>query len=132
MVPINALMTFLIVSRSPAWVAVTASVVLLLSAHAFVRGYVTRLSIDNDGIRLRRLTGSIFISWIDIREIGEYAPGGGVGGTEYVYVTTRSCPPKGKWDVDEKTIQVQSRAGILEALNDARAAATADIPSDDE
>ena len=79
---------------------------------------------EDAGVRLKRLGGDLFIAWADIRGIGVYVPGGGVGATEYLYVSTRDSPPVGKWEVGEQTIQIQNRPGVLEALQAARSRST--------
>ena len=122
MLPINVLMVFLLTTRTMWWTKLTAAAVFLITFYTFVRGYMTRLTIDADGVRLRRPWRSIRLSWDQIRHIGVYAPGGGVGGAEYVYITTREDPPIYQWDIDESTIQVQAHPGLLDVLNDAKPA----------
>lgn len=117
--PINALMVFILSIRAMWWTKLTAGIVIAVSLYALVRGYVTRLTIDADGVRLRRLTGAILLPWNRIRRIGVYSPGGGVGGAEYVFVTTKDQPPEYKWDIDGSTIQVQAHPGLVDALKQA-------------
>lgn len=123
MLPVNGLMLFVLLSRSEEWQKWSAGLVHALSLYALYRGYLVRLNITNTGVRLRRLFGSIELKWKDVKQIGEYIPGGGLGATEYVYITKRDQPPAGKWDIDENTIQVQAQSGLLEHLERARAEA---------
>ncbi len=119
MLPINILMGFLLATRAMWWTKLTAAAVILITLYTFFRGYLTRLTMDADGVRLSRPGRNILLPWDQIRHIGEYAPGGGVGGAEYVYVTTRESPPTYKWEIDQTTIQTQAHPGLLDALNKA-------------
>lgn len=56
------------------------------------------------------------IPWSRVRRVDAYVPGGGLGATRYIYITTHNRPPLGKWEIDAETIQVQEQAGLLEAL----------------
>jgi hypothetical protein len=116
MLPINILMGFLLATRAMWWTKLTAAAVILITLYTFVRGYLTRLTMDADGVYLRRPGRDILLPWDQIRHIGEYAPGGGVGGAEYVYVTKQDTPPTYKWEIDESTIQIQAHPGLLDAL----------------
>ena len=118
MLPVNGLMLFVLLSRSEDWQKWSAGLVQSLSLYALYRGYVIRLVISDSNVRLRRLFGTIKIAWTDITSIGEYIPGGGLGATEYVYITKHDRPPAGKWDVDEHTIQVQAQEGLLPLLEE--------------
>lgn len=104
----------------PNWIRISAGAVIAMTVWGLIRGYGRRLVIEADGVRLKRFGGNLFISWSDVRSIGVYVPGGGVGATEYLYVSTRDRPPRGKWDIDAETIQIQNRTGALEALQAAR------------
>ena len=126
MLPVNGLMLFVLLSRSEEWQKWSAGLVHALSLYALYRGYVVRLVITNTGVRLRRLFGSIELKWNDVKQIGEYIPGGGLGATEYVYITKRDQPPAGKWDIDEHTVQVQAQTGLIETLETTRAEAEND------
>ena len=115
MLPICALQVFLIAQNAPAWMKWSGGAVVLMSLIGFVRGYVRRLILDSNGATLRRLTGSIYLPWKIVRAIGVYLPGGGVGATQYFYITARETAPVAAWDIDESTIQIQNREGLLEA-----------------
>lgn len=116
MLPINGLQIFLIVANTPTWIKVTAAVVVLWTLLALAQGYLRRLIVDRRGARLRGLFRSIEIPWNAVSKIDVYIPGGGLGATPYLYMTTRHEPPLGKWDIDDETIQVQDRPGLLEAV----------------
>lgn len=120
MLPINILMGFLLATRTMWWTKLTAAAVILITLYTFFRGYLTRLTMDAAGVRLSRPGRVILLPWNQIRRIGEYAPGGGVGGAEYIYITTREKPPTYKWEIDDTTIQTQAHPGLLDALNKAR------------
>ncbi|MFQ5500828.1 MAG: hypothetical protein ACE5EQ_00825 [Phycisphaerae bacterium] len=116
MAPINGLMVALILGKTPIWMSTSAGIVLALTILVAFRGYVRRLVLTSRGPRMIRLTGSIEIPWSQVRRVGVYAPGGGIGGNEYVYITTRDTPPMGKWDIDDQTFQLQDRPGLIEAI----------------
>jgi len=116
MLPINGLMVFLLAANTPTWMKITAGIVVMWTLLALAQGYLRRLIVDRRGVRLRGLFRSIEIPWIAVKKLDVYIPGGGLGATEYLYVTTKSEPPMGKWDVDDETIQVQDRPGLLEAV----------------
>lgn len=116
MLPINGLQVFLIVANTPTWIKVTAALVVLWTMLALAQGYVRRLIVDRQGVRLRGLFRSIEIPWTQVTRVGSYIPGGGLGATEYAYITTKPEPPMGKWDLDDETIQVQDRPGLLDEV----------------
>jgi len=122
MVPICALELFLFLTDSPGWMRCSAAGVLVLSGIAVVRGYGRRLVLGDHGARLTGVGGRIEIAWSRVRRVGVYAPGG-VGSTEFAYITTRGRPPSGKWDVGPEVLQLQNRPGLLEAIEAARAKA---------
>ncbi len=109
MLPICALQVFLIFLRCPLWMHLSSGAVLLISLYSLIRGYVRRLVITPEAASLRGLTSRIDIPWKEVRRTGVYTPGGGVGTTEYFYITTRNHEPAGKWDIGEHTIQIQNR-----------------------
>jgi hypothetical protein len=115
--PVCALMLPLALVAPRGWMRATAAAVVLCSTYGAVRGYFCRLTIDVRGVTWRGLWRTIRLPWEQVRRIDRYAPG--VGGAEYVYVTTRDEPPAGRWDVDESTIQMQDRPGLLDALRSA-------------
>jgi hypothetical protein len=125
MIPICGLEVFLIATRCPAWMQGTAAIVLAFSAIGLAHGYLRRLALTKEMAALVGLLGRIEIPWAQVRSVGVYVPGGGVGATEYAYVTRRDAPPRGKWDIDLDTIQVQNRPGLMEAITWARRAAEA-------
>jgi hypothetical protein len=116
MLPICALELFLIANRAPAWMTWTAGGVVVISAAGFFRGYLRRLVLDSKSARLWQPGRGIAIQWSDVRHVGVYVPGGGLGATAYLYITTRETIPQGKWDIDEATIQVQDRDGLREVV----------------
>ena len=123
MVPVCALEVFLLLTKSPAWMRWSAGAVVVISVVGLVRGYGRRLILSERGTRLAGLFGGIEIAWSEVRGVGVYVPGGGLGATQYVYITRRDEPPQGKWDIDAETIQIQHREGLMEAIAAARAAA---------
>ncbi|MFQ5424905.1 MAG: hypothetical protein ACE5F9_13120 [Phycisphaerae bacterium] len=120
MVPICALEMFLFLTDSPGWMRWSAAGVLVLSGLAVVRGYGRRLVLSDRGVSLAGVGRRIEIAWSRVRRVGVYAPGG-IGSTEFAYITTRETPPAGKWDVGPDTLQLQNRPGLLEAIEVARA-----------
>lgn len=95
---------------------VTAGIVLAFSVYGLARGYLRRLSVTRNSAVLVGLWRRIEIPWSDVRSVGVYIPGGGVGATEYFFVSRHDTPPRGKWDIDQDTIQVQNRSGLVEAI----------------
>lgn len=116
MSPICLLEGFLLVTDTPNWIRVSAGGVLLITIIAFVRGYGRRIELHEEGVRWRSLLIRRELRWADITSVGTYVPGGGVGTTEYAYLSTRAGPPVGKWEIDEQTFQVQNRPGVIEAI----------------
>ncbi len=118
--PICGLMVFLVATDTPDWMKWSAGAVVLFTVAALWRGYGRRLVLTPAGASLVRLVGSLEIPWERVRRVGVYIPGGGVGATEYVFITTRATAPDGKWDLDGETIQLQNRPGLIEAIEAAR------------
>ncbi len=117
MAPINILMFFLIVTSTPTWMKITSGGVILLTIATLVRGYWRRLVLTAEGpVLIRPFAGRILIPWPEVRRIDAMVPGGGAGGTAYLYVTRRDEPPAGAWDVDAETIQIQNREGVLDVV----------------
>ena len=116
MLPINGLQVFLLVANTPRWIKITAALVLLWTLLALAQGYARRMIVDRNRVRLRGPFRTVEIPWSAVSMIDVYTPGGGLGATKYLFVTTRTQPPMGKWDLDENTIQVQDRPGLLEAI----------------
>jgi len=121
-VPICALMAPLAVVAQRWPLRASAALVLLCSAYAAIRGYFCRVEADRDGVRYRSLSKDIRIRWPDIRRLDRYAPG--AGNAAYIYLTCEDRPPLGRWEIDDRTIQLQDRPGLLEALREARDAAS--------
>lgn len=116
MLPICVLQGFLLINTTPLWMKATAALVVLLTIHGFIRGYVRRLVLSQEGARFVTLTRTIALPWDRIKKYGVYIPGGGLGAVEYFYLTTHDRPPDGKWEVDESTIQIQARDGLIETV----------------
>lgn len=116
MLPINALMVTLLFVPALMWMKISAGVLIALSCLGFFKNYVRRLIVSEQGVRFVRLGGSIEITWPQIRRIDRYIPGGGVGATSYVYITTHDREPEGRWESDADTIQLQDRPGLVEAI----------------
>ncbi len=123
MAPICTLQAFLLIFPTPGWMRGSAAVVLAFTMLGFIRGYVRRVVVTSEGVEFRRLGRRVAIPWGAVRRVGVYVPGGGLGSTEYAYVTTRDEPPGGKWDIGPETIQLQNRHGLLNELRAARAQA---------
>ena len=116
MAPICGLMLFLMLTNTKSWMKWSAGVVLILTVVNLFKGYVRRLILTERSAKLVRAFASIEIPWSRVRGVGSYVPGGGVGATEYVYISTRETPPAGKWDIDRDTLQVQNQPGLIEAI----------------
>jgi len=120
--PICALMAPLAVVAQRWPLRASATLVLICSAYAAVRGYLCRIEIDRDGVHYRSITRRIRIRWSAVRRLDRYAPG--AGNATYIYITCEDRPPLGRWEIDERTIQVQDRPGLLDALLEARDSAS--------
>lgn len=94
----------------------SSALVIALSLGSFVRGYWRRLSIRSEGVTFRLLFGKVEIPWEDVKAVGVYSPGGGKGGSEYVYISRRERQPGGTWEIDDDTIQLQNREGLLSEI----------------
>lgn len=116
MLPINALMLFLLATRTPVWTRATAALVIAGSLFGWCRGYLRRLVLTPQAALFKSLTRTIRIDWADVTHTGVYVPGGGVGATEYFFITCRDSPPAGKWDIGDDVVQVQNRPGLTEAV----------------
>jgi len=126
--PICAMMCFLLLGRTPGWMRWSAGGVVAITLLSLYRGYGRRLVLSRIGARFCRVFGGICLPWSEVRRVGTYTPGGGLGATEYVYITTRDRRPEGKWDRGPDTIQLQARSGLVDAIEMARRSATADSP----
>lgn len=123
MTPINALMLFLIIADGvPTALKITSAVVITLTIHSFLRGYVRRLVVTQEGASRINLFRRAFIAWCDVRLVDVYLPGGGIpdGRSGFVFITTLDRAPAGPWQNDDSTIQVQNREGLLEAIRAAQ------------
>ena len=116
MLPICGLEVFLIISRSPAWMQWSAGGVIAISAYGAAIGYGRRLILREEGAVFRLLFSTTRMEWSVVRRVGVYQPGGGVGQTQYVYLTKHDRPPEGKWEQDSSVIQIQNRPGLIEAI----------------
>ena len=123
MAPICLFEGFFFITDTPNWIRASAGAVVLISIYGFVRGYGRRLVLSDEGAEWRTLTRSNLIRWNDVRHVGSYVPGGGLGATEYVFITKSAAPPEGKWQIDADTMQVQNQPGLMEAITAYRSAA---------
>jgi hypothetical protein len=121
MLPINSLMAILLtVASTPVWMKVTSALVISISLINLVRGYYRRLVFDECGAVFISLFGRVTIPWDCAKTVGVYSPYGGRGGVEYAFVTRHDRQPKGVWENDQDTIQIQNRDGLLNAIRSAQ------------
>lgn len=120
MAPIGGMMAIIVVVDTPSWMTWSAGVVLAITLLALYQGYARRLILSDNGARFVSAWRAVEIDWPEVRGVGAYIPGGGLGATEYIYITKRESAPAGKWDHDQDTIQVQNRPGLIEAIKIAR------------
>lgn len=97
------------------WMQASAALVLAISLYALMRGYFCRVRADALGVHYRSITRRYSLAWPQVRRVGRYDSG--PGGAAYVFVTRHDTPPQGRWDIDGDTIQLQDRAGLLDALD---------------
>lgn len=114
--PICIMMAMLAYLPHRPWIRITGVAVIVISVYGLVRGYVRRLVLTEDGPVFCTLLARRAMRWSDVKRVDEYVPGGGVNGIRYVYITAQDRPPRGKWEQDERTFQLQSRPGLLDAL----------------
>ena len=115
--PIAAMMAVLaLLPGMPTVIRVTAGMVVLASLYGFFRGYGHRVEATAEGVCYRRLGRAVKLCWPEIRRIGRYVPIDRNRNCMYVYVTRLETPPVDWREVDENTIQLQDRPGLLEAI----------------
>jgi hypothetical protein len=94
-----------------------AGVVVVLSAHAFRRGYLQRIEAWPTQVVFRTPGRTLTIPWDQVRRMDSYIPLDRNRATRYVYITRLDSPPVDWREIDENTIQLQDRAGLLETLH---------------
>lgn len=115
--PIGAMSAFCAAMPAmPGWIRLSGGVVLVLSLYALYRGYGHRIEITPDHVRYRSLRRDLRIPWSQVRRIDRYIPLDRNLKTQYVYVTRLESPPVDWREIDNDTIQLQDRPGLLEAL----------------
>jgi len=97
----------------PVGLRLTAAVV---SLYGFYRGYGHRIEMTAEGVRYRRPGRCLSLRWGEVRHIGRYVPLDRNRVSQYVYITRRESPPVDWREIDENTIQLQDRPGLLESL----------------
>lgn len=117
--PINLMMGLLWAVAPRGWMHWSAAAVVSCSLYALGRGYLGRLSADEEGVAYRTFMRRMHMSWSEVRRIDRYVLG--VGGIGYLYVSRRCEPPAGRWDVGYDLFQVQDRPGLLETLREMKA-----------
>jgi hypothetical protein len=121
--PIAALMGLLAWhSAVPTWMRLTAGGVVLVSLVALYRGYGHRIEVSRQGVRYRGLWRNVRIDWIDVRLMDRYVPLDRNPHARYVYISRLSSPPVDWREIDDNTIQLQDRPGLLVALESMRKA----------
>ncbi len=130
MVPICALMAAVaVLGGFPAWARISAALVIVVSLDAIRRGYLHRLILHPDRIVYRTLLRSIEIPWSRVRLIGRYVPPDRNRTTAYVFVTGHDHAPADRREIDDHTLQLQDRPGLLELLESCRSAGRG-VPGD--
>lgn len=120
MLPIGTLMTFLLtVSGTPMWMKITSAAVLAVSLLGLLHGYYRRMILRTSGASFVQLSRRIEIEWPEVGRFGVYAPGGHASGPRYIFITRHAQRPAGAWEIDESTIQIQYRDGVLESIRSA-------------
>lgn len=117
MVPIVSMMLLLaILPRVPLGLRLTAGAVVAVSLYAGYRGYGHRVEVTPESVTYRRPGRCFRLRWQEIRHIGRYIPLDRNRASQYVYVTRLDTPPLDWREIDENTIQLQDRPGLLESL----------------
>ncbi|GMU24439.1 MAG: hypothetical protein AMXMBFR13_45130 [Phycisphaerae bacterium] len=116
--PITIMMLVLaLLPGVPVGIRLTAGVVVVLSAHAFRRGYLQRIEAWPTQVVFRTPGRTLAIPWDQVRRMDSYIPLDRNRATRYVYITRLDSPPVDWREIDENTIQLQDRAGLLETLH---------------
>jgi hypothetical protein len=83
---------------------------------AFWRGYHGRVEATPRHVRYHRWRKDIVIPWQEVRLMDRYIPLDRNRHSRYVFITRLDTPPVDHREVDENTIQLQDRPGLLETL----------------
>lgn len=129
MAPICLLMGALAAAPHQVWIRISAAMVIIISAAGFARGFLRRAIVDEQGLTFRRMGAPIVLQWRNIKRIDVYSPTGSLNGPKYVFASDRDSPPAGVWQIDESTIQLQDRPGLLDELRARWSDATARMPN---
>jgi len=104
-------------------IRISAAMVAAVSLYALHRGYRHRIEVTREAITYRSPARRFTIAWRDVRLIGRYTPPDRNSTSQYVYITRLDRPPVERRQIDENTIQLQDRPGLLETLQSYRSAA---------
>jgi hypothetical protein len=127
--PIAGMMLLLAVLPGvPTAIRLTAGMVVGVSLYGFYRGYAHRVEVTPEGVCYRRPGRRVRLSWEEVRHVGRYVPIDRNRSSAYVYVTRLDAPPVDWREVDENTIQLQDRPGLLETLEEQQRAFRAARP----
>ena len=113
MLPICALEIFLLLNKFPAWMKISSGIVVVLTAYGYIRGYARRLILTSAYAEMRGLFFRARLPWEKVRRVGTYLPGGGLGSTEYFFITANDDAPRGPWQIEKQMFQVQAQDGLL-------------------
>jgi hypothetical protein len=116
MLPICVLQIFLLIHDFPMWMKISGALVVIFTLHGLARGYVRRLILTDAGAELRGLFFGWKLPWTQVRRVGVYVPGGGLGAAEYLFIATQDAVPDGPWQMDSQTLQIQNREGLLKLV----------------
>jgi hypothetical protein len=100
----------------PVGIRISSAAVACISLYAFWRGYLGRVEATPRHVRYRRWRKVIVIPWQEVRLMDRYIPLDRNRHCRYVFITRLDTPPVDHREVDENTIQLQDRPGLLETL----------------
>lgn len=100
----------------PGWMRVSAGVVVAVTLYGLIRGYGRRVVATPQGLCFQSPRRRIQLTWPEIRGIASYVPLDRNLKTRYVYATRLDTSPIDWREIDENTIQLQDRPGLLDAL----------------
>lgn len=117
MVPLTLMMLLLaVLSAMPLGIRLSSAAVACISLYALWRGYHYRVEATPQYVRYRGWRKDIVIPWHEVHLIDRYTPLDRNRGSQYVFVTRLDTPPVDRREIDENTIQLQDRPGLLETL----------------
>src|SRR5687768_17592457 len=117
MAPLAVMMILLaVLPRMPMGIRISSAMVAIISMYTFCRGYRSRIEATPEYVRYRGWRKDIVIPWREVHTVARYIPLDRNRSSQYVFITRLNTPPVDRREIDENTIQLQDRPGLLETL----------------